>query len=270
MKNSNLHFFDTLTDEYVPDKLTDIMEAIETLPQVPYSPSTQTKAYPHTKRNFATAIAACICLLITGGIFLNYYSNDELGFLISSINSDSSEPNKYNNSVYGSSNNIIKINDVNTFDGLFTEGMFDLGEENFSEMSRQEVLKYFGIDIPADFYGYKDNTSRYGFYHDAFGKVFDQQTFLYNNSDNNSEIQITLRKNALPVYQLLDEFKNVNKSFISGTKVIIMHCKSDDTDSYYCEFMVNDIGITIHCSNMQQSDFVSLIEYFAEQVKQSN
>lgn len=264
MKNSNLHFFDTLTDEYVPDKLNNIMEAVETLPQVPYSPSPQTKAYPYTKRNLTAAIAACICLVITGGIFLNYYSNDKFGFLISSINSDSSEPNKDNNSIFGN-NNIVKINEVNTFEGLFTDGMFDLGEENFSKMSRQEVLKYFGIDIPADFNGYTDNTPRYGFYNDAFGKVFDQQTFLYNNSDNNSEIQITLRKNALPVYQLLDEFKSVEKSSVSGTQVIIMHCKNDATDSYYCEFTVNDIGITIHCSNMQQSDFVSLIEYFAQQ-----
>lgn len=165
-----------------------------------------------------------------------------------------------------SSNNVI-VNEIDGTDNdlLFVYTSFNLKEESFKEMTRDDVLDYFGItldisDILPDLQ--EDPDSHYGFYSFGDGSLFEEESFVYQ-SDRGQIVTIILYKKKVPISSIMESYtQEMEISEIAGHDVIILHLQNhNDVDTYYAKFAMDDLGVIVIAKNMALNDFIILLEY---------
>lgn len=155
----------------------------------------------------------------------------------------------------------IYINEIDT-EPLLSGSMPDLGEENFQEMTREEVLNYFGVELAMEIV-LPDMTEvgegRYGFYQFADGSVLDQQAFSFQSAEET--LHIVMRGEKLPIHSLGNS-SEFDISEIFGHEALLIHfTDASGKDIYYAESITDKVGMTIHYRGNSEEDFVKIVEY---------
>lgn len=165
---------------------------------------------------------------------------------------------------------IVNVNDIEAADTikLFTNSMFDSGEDNFKEMSKEDVLTYFGLelDISSILSNMSENTDeKYGFYEFADGSIFAQQSFLYQSNEGQI-LKIIIQKDKLPVFPLSEAYGHemeTSKLFMQDL-LIAHYINLDGKDTYYAEMLNDNLGTVIISEDLALDDFLLVIEYLIQ------
>lgn len=163
--------------------------------------------------------------------------------------------------------NFMIIHEVETADvvSLYNNNMVNLREDYFKEMTRNDILDYFGMELDissiySDFS--EEDDARYGIYEFPDGSTYDRQTFHYQNKDG-QVIKIIMQKSKLPMNLLKEMYaQEMGKSKVAGCDVTVLHyISSNGVDTYYAEFVVNDVGVAIKTEGIAIEDFTSILTY---------
>lgn len=161
----------------------------------------------------------------------------------------------------------IVINEVETMniEKIFSSNMVNLSEDNYKEMSREEIIEYFGIELDIsnilpDYH--EDSDSRYGFYGFPDGSILDQQSFIYM-TDKEQKLTITIRKNRLPINALVETYRfDMESSRILDSDVMVIHyIDINGIDIYYAEMIANNLGVTITAKGMELEELSLVLNY---------
>ncbi len=156
-------------------------------------------------------------------------------------------------------NNKIIINRLN---GIPSNKMrINLDVEDFVEMSREEMIEYYGIDycpdVPDDMKAWEGG--RLGIFkrNGGTGEVYwDQDVLNYSNEDITRHINIEVAKGNIPfldygMFSVEDETSVINNvEFKIGLT---------DDGHYFTEFMYKNVGFIISAEGLTQDEFVSVI-----------
>lgn len=234
--------------------------------------------YQKLKKYFFLGIFCCILLAgcsgkanNTNNVEINAYEEKTTNTMQDSLVEESETSNTtHNNSFKDSEANIISINEIETEDilNLFAKNMFDPGEENFKEMSQEDVLEYFGIELDINSVlsnMYESPEQRYGFYEFPYGGIFAQQSFTYQ-SDEGQILKIIIRKNGLPIYAFTEAYLHeMETSTMYKQDIIIAHyINLDGADTYHAEMVNENMGTVIITEDLALDDFMSVIEYLVQ------
>lgn len=162
----------------------------------------------------------------------------------------------------------IQINEIspNYFE---PQGMFALIGENFEEMTRDEILNYFGVvlDLSSVMPNMREcENTRYGFYHFGDGSIFGQFAFNYVDDKTHQTLSIVLRNGGLPTTMIIEAYHHgLQKSMLCGKEVMVAHyIDLEGNSKYYAEFSDGDLGVMVTAEGCLIEDFVRTLEYLAE------
>lgn len=160
-----------------------------------------------------------------------------------------------------SANNKIVINKVDVMSADRVKLNIDIHEDDFVEMSLDEMKQYYGVDIepvvPADIKPWEDD-GQYGVYKKdgGTGEIYYETTVLnYSSEDFKREVHLEISKGRIPLYDCV--FSGTEeKSVINNLEVCI---GLTDNGYYYTEFMYHGVGFTIDANGVSQEEFVNII-----------
>lgn len=136
MKNSIYTMLDELTDQYVPDKLDDIMAEIAKQPEQKFSTSKDTVVLSNNKLKYTIA-AACLCVIIaSSAIVIPSLQNNNVNLPATLGNTDS------NSTVVADEKDIIYWNNISLETGS------DRLAGHFKEVTKDEWLSYYHVELP--------------------------------------------------------------------------------------------------------------------------
>ena len=151
---------------------------------------------------------------------------------------------------------------INTISGISSDRMaINLAIEDFVEMSREEMIEYYGIDcfpdVPADIKAWEDG--RLGIFkkNGGIGEVYwDQDVLNYSNQDFTRLINIEVAKGNIPFLDYSTFSVEDDTSVINNVELKI---GLTDDGHYYTEFMYKNVGFIISAEGLTQDEFVSVI-----------
>ena len=151
---------------------------------------------------------------------------------------------------------------INTISGISSNKMnINLAVEDFVEMSREEMIEYYGIDyfpdVPADMKAWEGG--RLGIFkrNGGTGEVYwDQDVLNYSNEGITRHINIEVAKGNIPfldygVFSVEDETSVINN--------VELKIGLTGDGHYYTEFMYKNVGFIISAEGLTQDEFVSVI-----------
>ncbi len=148
-----------------------------------------------------------------------------------------------------------------------TASLFNLSEDIFHPMSREEMQSYLGVNFDLAFafpeLSEKEDAS-YGYYLFDDGFVWDQQDFTYYDKEGHSA-NIVVRKGEMPFFSFTDPYLSKLEPFMIGdTEVRAVHYTIEQTDICYAEFFKDGVGYTVHCDDLPRKTFISIVHDLAE------
>lgn len=160
----------------------------------------------------------------------------------------------------------IVINEANGVNNYSLD--IDFREENFIEMTYDEMTEYYGAEIKPDVpENLKLEDERHGILKrdGGTGEVyFDTNCFRYSDEDISREVNVNAAKGRLPVTDCV-YFSNSNeKSYIQDVEIKIVRIGSK---AYSAEFMVSDVGFRIHARGLSDEEFVAVVASIIEKNK---
>ncbi|MDR1914415.1 MAG: hypothetical protein LBQ68_08060 [Clostridiales bacterium] len=249
-------------DAVVPDKWDNIRgAAVGILPQ---QKSIVNKPR-HRAYQFA-ALAASLCVVIAATViaFPNLMNSGivtDPGNLSGNPAADNSQGEK------PSIPNTTKIVVNDLADGLSEPRIkIDLLEGDFTLMTKQETINYYGIDffpksIPADMTENTENT--FGVYkrNGGTGEIYYGVNMAwYINADVSRELQVTVDKGQLPYSGLAYLGEEYEKSMINGIDLVIKRSVGYSGEvMFIAEMMYKGNGIRVYSNNLTQLEFVDAI-----------
>lgn len=151
---------------------------------------------------------------------------------------------------------------INTISGISSNKMnINLAVEDFVEMSREEMIEYYGIDyfpdVPADMKAWE--SGRLGIFkrNGGTGEVYwDQDVLNYSNEEISRHINIEVAKGNIPfldygMFSVEDETSVINN--------VELKIGLTDDGRYFTEFMYKNVGFIISAEGLTQDEFVSVI-----------
>ena len=151
---------------------------------------------------------------------------------------------------------------INTISGISSNRMkINLAVEDFVEMSREEMIEYYGIDyfpdVPADMKAWEGG--RLGVFkrNGGTGEVYwDQDVLNYSNEEITRHINIEVAKGNIPfldygMFSVEDETSVINN--------VELKIGLTDDGRYFTEFMYKNVGFIISAEGLTQDEFVSVI-----------
>lgn len=151
---------------------------------------------------------------------------------------------------------------ISTISGIPSNDMrLNLAVEDFVEMSREEMIEYYGIDyfpvVPADMEAWEGG--RLGIFkrNGGTGEVYwDQNILNYSNQDVTRHINIEVAKGNIPfldygIFSVEDETSVINN--------VELKIGLTDDGHYFTEFMYKNVGFIISAKGLTQDEFVSAI-----------
>ena len=231
--------------------------------------------HPHKKRWIAAA--ACLLFLFSGGWLIHAASATASTGSSSGIQSSVSSPEKSPDLVW---NTVVQHVDV-LQDALY------FFEEDGVEMSNDEVLAYFHLNLPVsetlpELTPYHPNPTwaqqRYFIFNSDGEAMYDQRVFGFQNSDDTKRILVNVSYWKAPVF-----FPDPNRttacrqSNINGIGVTLFHdafytaapynlpaVKNIDADRYetalFVSIQLDDLTLTIGGDGVSEDEFVRVIE----------
>ncbi len=140
--------------------------------------------------------------------------------------------------------------------------LLDLKEEDYIEISREELIEYYGVDyipdVPNDMKPWPNEESGGVFKRNGgIGEVYwDQNLLNFSSDDFKRNVHLEVRKNGFPLLDYLHFKENDKTSVISGTEVLIGLTESG---YYYARFMYQDVGFVLDANGVSQDEFISII-----------
>lgn len=160
-----------------------------------------------------------------------------------------------------SANNKIVINKIDSTSAARLKLDIDIKEDDFVEMSLDEMKQYYGVDIepvvPVDIKPWKDE--RYGVYkrNGGTGEVYYETTiFNYSSEDYKRDVHLEISKGKIPFSCCLHSDGTEKKSVINNHEVFI---GLSESGYYYTEFMYQGVGFIIYADGVSQEEFVNII-----------
>ena len=157
-------------------------------------------------------------------------------------------------------NNKIVINTINGISG--DRSNIALMVDDFVEMSREEMINYYGVDyipdVPADIKPWENERSGIYRRNGGTGEVYwDADILNYSNEDFTRSVHVEVDKGSC-VLQDYFFFKGAEeKSIINNFEVLI---GLSENGYYYSEFMYNGVGFCINAKGVTEDEFVAIIE----------
>lgn len=151
---------------------------------------------------------------------------------------------------------IHQINDIST--DWYSNSLED---DDFVEMSFDEMKQYYGIDflpdVPSDIMIWEDQRSGVYKRNDGNGEAYWDSIILnFSNEDFTRNIHLEIAKSSLAAIDYLYFDTTVEKSIINNVEVMIGKTESG---YYYAEFLYRDIAFVIDTEGVSQNEFVEII-----------
>lgn len=151
---------------------------------------------------------------------------------------------------------------INSIDGISADKMnICLLADDFVEMTRDEMIKYYGFDyipdVPTDIKPWEDGRS--GIYRrdGGTGEVYwDVDILNYSNEDFTRNVHVEAEKGSYVLRDYLFFKGTEETSIINNFEVLIGR---SDSGGYYSEFMYNGVGFCIDAEGVTVEEFVAII-----------
>ena len=156
---------------------------------------------------------------------------------------------------------------INTINGISTDKMnIALMIDDFVEMSREEMIEYYGVDyipdVPADIQPWEDERSGIYRRNGGTGEVYwDADILNYSNEDFTRSVHIEVDKGSYVLQDYLFFKGTEEKSIINNFEVLI---GLSENGYYYSEFMYNGVGFCIDAEGVTEDEFVAIIASIIE------
>lgn len=162
-------------------------------------------------------------------------------------------------------NNLIVINTVDGIAGA-DRANIALMVECFVEMSREEMINYYGVDyipdVPADIKPWEDERSGIYKRNGGTGEVYwDADILNYSNEDFTRSVHVEVDKGSYVLKDYLFFKGTEEKSIINNFEVLI---GLSENGYYYSEFMYNGVGFCISANGVTEEEFVAIIASIIE------
>ena len=151
---------------------------------------------------------------------------------------------------------------VNLIDGIVADKMnICLLVDDFVEMSREEMVEYYGVDytpdVPDDIKPWEDERSGIYKRDGGTGEVYwDADILNYSNEDFTRSVHIEVDKGSYVLQDYLYFKGTEEKSVINNIEVLIGLTESG---YYYSEFMYNGVGFLVDAKGVTEEEFVAII-----------
>ena len=151
---------------------------------------------------------------------------------------------------------------IHSIDGI-SSGIMNIAlhTNDFVEMTRQEMVAYYGIDyfpeVPVDI-PLREN-HRTGIYrrNSGTGEVYwDQNTLEYANVDFTRMVGLSVNKGNRVFQQCLFFEGTEERSIIDNKEILI---GLTEEGYYYAEFMLGDVGFLVSAYGLTEDEFVAVI-----------
>lgn len=133
--------------------------------------------------------------------------------------------------------------------------------DDFVEMSREEMIDYYGVDyipdVPADIKPWEDQCCGIFKRNGGTGEVYwDRDILNFSNEDFTRSVSIEVEKGSIPWVDYLHLSANEEKSVINNVEVFI---GQSENGYYYTEFMYKDVGFAMVAEGVSQDEFIAII-----------
>ena len=156
---------------------------------------------------------------------------------------------------------------INTINGISADrSNIALRVDDFVEMSREEMIKYYGVDyipdVPADIKPWEDERSGIYRRNGGTGEVYwDADILNYSNEDFTRSVHVEVDKGSYVLQDYLFFKGTEEKSIINNFEVLI---GLSENGYYYSEFMYNGVGFCINAKGVTEDEFVAIIASIIE------
>lgn len=156
---------------------------------------------------------------------------------------------------------------INTINGISADrSNIALMVDDFVEMSREEMIKYYGVDyipdVPADIKPWEDERSGIYRRNGGTGEVYwDVDILNYSNEDFTRSVHVEVDKGSYVLQDYLFFKGTEEKSIINNFEVLIGF---SENGYYYSEFMYNGVGFCINAKGVTEDEFVAIIASIIE------
>lgn len=233
----------------------------------------------HRKIITGISVSFCLCglLLVSigiwrGGQVINPVGTSDNTSLTSEENNTALYPNvkdnldesKVESPDNQAANNKIVINTINGISAARSD--IALMVDDFVEMSREEMIKYYGVDyipdVPADIKPWEDERSGIYRRNGGTGEVYwDADILNYSNGDFTRSVHVEVNKGSYVLQDYLFFKGTEEKSIINNFEVLI---GLSENGYYYSEFMYNGVGFCISANGVTEDEFVAIIASIIE------
>lgn len=136
-----------------------------------------------------------------------------------------------------------------------------LSRDDFVEMTRDEMKKYYGVDyvpeVPVDIKPWEDERSGIYKRNGGTGEVYwDTDILNYSNEDFTRTVNLEVAKGGYPPIDYAYFEPTEEKSIINNIEIMIGH---SENGYYYAEFMYKNVGFAINAYGVTQDEFVAII-----------
>ena len=151
---------------------------------------------------------------------------------------------------------------INTINGISADRMnIALIVDDFVEMSREEMIEYYGVDyipdVPADIKPWEDERSGIFRRNGGTGEVYwDADILNYSNEDFTRSVHVEVDKGSYVLQDYLFFKGTEEKSIINNFEVLI---GLSENGYYYSEFMYNGVGFCIDAEGVTEDEFVAIL-----------
>lgn len=208
----------------------------------------------------------CICLVVLlgfgiwqGGMFNTTPPNQTVGDTLYPGVKDNFYESKGESPDNPTANNKIVINKLGDISS--NRMKFNLAAEDFVEMSREEMIEYYGVnyfpDVPADMRVWDEG--RFGIFkrNGGTGEVyFDQEVLNFSDEKHTRHINVEVAKGHITWldyehFDVEDETSVINN--------VELKIGLTDDGHYFTEFMYENIDFIISAEGLTQDEFISVI-----------
>lgn len=172
---------------------------------------------------------------------------------------------------------IVQMN-FNQLDGEPERGvtaMFALLGEDFVPMTREELLDYYGVSLPAEAFPSSYPAINLGedgfdggvYRSESRGAYFDANTFAFGSEDGALGVYVTLDK-AFHMPAASWELPGDGLEFteIDGWELALFRYPDEEGNQYfYTEFLQNGVGYRVQGKNMCEQEFAVVLEALLEE-----
>lgn len=213
----------------------------------------------------ASVCCACLVALLgvgmwQGGVFDSMPPDQTLNDAVYPGIKDTFDESNGESADNTSANNKIVINSI---EGISSGRMnIDLKLDDFVEMTRDEMIAYYGVDyipdVPDDIKPWEEGRSGIFKRNGGTGEVYwDSDILNYSNEDFTRSVYLQVDKGSYVFVDFICFEGTEEKSLINNVEVLI---GLSENGYYYAEFMYNGVGFLLHAEGVTQDEFVAIIE----------